>query len=184
MAQCAQQPPTSPAEEEQLSRSSLGPPEIGRAAAPDVGNRGRAHRELADAEADQQVAARGSPASSPQTAVQMPRAFPAAVVRRISSRTAGSSASEICATPLVPAIGGHRVHREIVGADREEIDLAGKAIGQEHAPRAPRSVAPSVRRSGTFRPMAARPTRARSAAARPARSSSTLVTIGEQHADG
>ena len=124
-------------EAEGLSRSSLGPPEVGRAhRSLDVGDRGGAHRELADAEADQQErrtrVARELAADVGPDATRVPGGGRAADQLQDGRMERVRDLRD----PLVPAIGGQRVHREVVGADREEVDLPGKTVGQLriHAP--------------------------------------------------
>ena len=106
------------------------------------------------------TAASGSPASSPHTPTQRPCASAAATTCAMSASTGGRAASSRPATRRVAALGGHRVLREVVRADREEVDLARERARRRGRARGPRP---------SRRPRAAPRRRARPAPPRAAR---------------
>ena len=114
-------------------------------------------------------ASNGSAAASPQTPTGLPASCPAPAVSAISCRTAGCQGSVSPASSAAQPVGRHRVLRQVVRADRQEVDVLQDPVGQQRgrrhldhhagrqpARRAPARRSPSPRRR--WRPSAPSPT--------------------------
>ena len=118
----------------------LGPDRDRRPAALlDLGDQRRRHAQLGHAEAGEQHRRRGVAgelAAHPDPAAVRGRA--ARTVALTSRRTAGWGPVEQRREPLVAALGGHRVLGQVVGAEREEVDVRGQPRRRSARPRGPR----------------------------------------------
>ena len=84
-------------------------------------------------------ASSGSPADSPQTPIGRPAVRRPRTRRPTTSSTAGCHGSSRSDSSPCIAVGGHRVLREVVGAERAEVDLGEHVRGPAAPPPAPRS---------------------------------------------
>ena len=80
----------------------------------------------------------GSPAMPPQTPVQRPCVCERANRHVDQPQHRGREAVDLRREPGVTTIHRERVLREIVGADREEVHLAGELVGEQRGGRRPR----------------------------------------------